>query len=135
MRTLQLGITTIHFRDDDCVVTEYPDGAQLIARPQPTEEYEAHARELGYANGSEMNMEHDPLHTILAVWRGQQCSYTLWHTAHNHPPGNAESHDEERLVLTLQKVLNGKAKESALPWAATSRGLVSIARALLRGMA
>lgn len=43
-----------------------PDGHRIFSAPEPTEEYETRARELGYPNGAAMSREHDAIHVALA---------------------------------------------------------------------
>lgn len=97
------------------VCTRYGDGSQVDAHPSWSHEDYARAAALGYGEGdaavAAMTRDHDVLHSLLAVARGQHVSPTLWAVAHGQSVPHDVGDDEERIVLLLQRVsqlgLNG----------------------------
>lgn len=88
------------------VVTRYPDGTEVHAHPQHGPEDEARAVALGYPGVGSMTVEHDPLHTLLAVTLGLGVSPTLWAVAHGLPVDPVLAEAEEAMVLAAQRFLN-----------------------------
>lgn len=87
-------------------VTRWPDGAELHAHPDGTEEQAAIARSLGYGDDvGRMNADHDALHTLLAVTDGHDHSPTLRGVAEGRYVPRAVSDAEEARVLLVQRLL------------------------------
>ena len=87
------------------VVTRYPDGTEVHAHPNHRPDDEARAEALGYADVEEMTLDHDPLHTRLAVALGLPHSPTLWGLAHGEPADPIVAGAEEEMVLAAQRFL------------------------------
>lgn len=86
--------------------TRYADGACVPACGNTDEASVQHAHELGYAGDTvRMSLEHEILHTWLAVKQGRAYSPTLWHVAHDLKPERGLIRDEEAVVLAFQRYL------------------------------
>lgn len=94
------------------VVTRYPDGTEVHAHPNHGPEDVVRAHVLGYrGNVSAMTLEHDPLHTRLAMALGLPHSPTLWGLAHGTPVDAVLVDAEEAMVLAAQRFLQLVADE------------------------
>lgn len=101
------GQATVFVHDSDpLVVTRFNDGAEVRAVPEPTEDYEARARELGYADGAAMSREHDEIHCQIARMLGLGVSPVLWATAHETPVDRALGAFEEDAVMAVARLKN-----------------------------
>jgi hypothetical protein len=107
MRVLHLGEGTIWvFHDDHYLATEYPGGTTARATPHDTDEYRDTTRDLGYGEDTwRQCLEHELLHTWVALKLGKQHSVVLWGVAHGNrrPIGGRR---EEGYVMGLQRYLN-----------------------------
>lgn len=72
----------------------------------------AKAADLGYGTDPDatwrMSLEHETLHSWLAVQAGGDWSLTLWHVAHQEPSPPGLMFNEEEDVLAFQRALNGQ---------------------------
>ena len=104
------------------VTTTFEDGAVLHAKPNTDEESKARAVSLGYNKQGDhnyirvsaglwaMTKDHERLHHMLAEARNVEISMALYYAAHPaetpSPDQQAFMHDEERIVLLIQRLLN-----------------------------
>lgn len=100
-----------------------PDGRVIPSAPQPTAQYEATARELGYDDGASLAREHDFLHAFLAGIFGAT-SPTLVDVA----DGTTRDHWMEEELVKLVAIRLNDSGADALP----GGGLLSRLRTLLR---
>lgn len=95
--------------------TRFADGAYVPACGNTDDESVAHAHELGYAGDTvRMSLEHEILHTWLAVKQGRSYSATLWHVAHKVKPAKGLIRDEEAVVLAFQRYMRAGVWTDAL---------------------
>jgi len=103
----------------DYVVTRFPDGKELHAHPNFSEEDIARAYALGYGDPDcdcrfhddraavvGMTLDHDYYHSLLAEARGLPYSPALYAAAGGDPITHQEGDDEERIVFLLQRLSN-----------------------------
>lgn len=97
-------------RGDSWVVSRFPDGMEVHAHPQRDAEDIARAASLGYGHAADavdrMTRDHDVLHHLIAVTRGESHSPTLRGVADGRYVRQDVSHDEEVVVLLVQRLLN-----------------------------
>lgn len=110
MLTIMLGECAIAiYPNADCpgnlyLETRFADGANVPACGNTDDASIAHAHELGYAGDTvRMSLEHEILHTWLAVKQGMSYSPTLWHVAHKVKAARWLIRDEEAVVLAFQR--------------------------------
>ena len=125
--------------EDGYVRTTFPDGLFSVARPIPGHDYAATLADLGYATAHHLTIEHDMLHTLIAVSRRLPWSPTLWAVAHGviTPEGTRTLTGTPRSVAFVDEC--ARAEEAAVFALARrlnagddSDPLVPIARRLLR---
>lgn len=88
------------------VVTKYPDGTEVHAHPNHTDEDLARAESLGFENTEVMTLVHDHVHTAISVAVGLTRSPTLWGIAHDVPAATELADAEEALVLAFHRYVN-----------------------------
>lgn len=109
VRTIRLGDAVIRIDHvAHWMETVYEDGTRAPAAPQDTDEYRATAARLGYGTDTwRQCVEHEVLHTWVALKMGRPHSTILWNVAHGGakrwPPGGRE---EEAHAMGLQRFLN-----------------------------
>lgn len=103
---LTFGRTVVEIWDRDCVRTTLPDGAEVVAAPEPTASYRAKAEGLGYgADSMRMCVEHEVTHSALAAWLGLPESPTLGRVARGQGDSVLTGLEEDA-VLALQRFAN-----------------------------
>lgn len=103
---LTFGRTVVEIWDRDCVRTTLPDGAEVVAAPEPTASYRAQAERLGYGTDSmRMCVDHEVLHSALAAWLGLSESPTLGRVARGQGDSDLTGMEEDA-VLALQRFAN-----------------------------
>jgi hypothetical protein len=101
VRSFKLGATTFEAFADGTSRTILPDGREIPAAPQDTDDYRQRAEDLGYGDDTaRMSQEHELGHSILAALFGMPASLTLTGVA----DGRYWKHwrAEEGAVLSLQ---------------------------------
>lgn len=115
---MKYGNNTIYVaRDLSCVVTHLACGGNAPARPNGDSESVARCVALGYAPSIAectekhlrlMMIEHELIHTLLAVHTGKSYSLALAHVAGKQYMHEHHRKVEENIVYALQSVANGK---------------------------
>lgn len=114
------------------ICTVLPDGSEVPASPNHTEEDVARASELGYASTWEMSRDHEAMHTYLAHRLGLPYSPTLWWVAHQAtvpmtPAMQERFAAEEAMVMEFQRVLTGRESPGPLAalWLPEARAIIA----------
>lgn len=120
-REIPVGDCTVTLDDAArTVTTRFPDGSELVAIDDRSEESRARAAELGYPDTWGMHRHHDLAHGFLAAREGRPFSPTLYHAAHPGSPIGAdpeERHREECKVLCFQRfVMAGDNRWDVVHW-------------------
>jgi hypothetical protein len=110
--TIELPNCTVKLdRENDYLVTLYPDGTKVEALPGKKLDYYETAEKTGYGvDIAALSREHELFHTLVSQAEGHPVSPTLWAVAHNFAPGTAprnEQFKEEVRVLNFQSFTNG----------------------------
>lgn len=105
----EFGITTVEvWPEQRYLRTMYSDGCQVDAAPQLTRDYLDTAQRLGYGDDTwAMCVEHEIMHTLLAMADGRAVSPALWAVAHRTEDVHREIiAKEEDYVMSMQRKLN-----------------------------
>lgn len=102
---MNIGNTKIEWWEDTHTVrVTLPDGRELLAAPEDTEDYLNRAKEHGYDNSWEFCLDHEIGHVLLS-WITYQISPTLLGVADKREGGKYYTHwwAEEAAVLGFQR--------------------------------
>ena len=104
-RDIRLGRSTLRVVHEGFVQTVFEDGLVVNAVPQGTEQYRATARQLGYRDDvNAMNREHELLHTLVCLDKGEPWCLTLRGVAERSYFHGWQ--EEEADVMRFQRILN-----------------------------
>jgi hypothetical protein len=106
--TLSIGETSITIdHADRLVTTAFPDGTNVPARLEDTNEYRAMAARLGYEGDLwRLCWQHEAFHTWVPVMMGHPHSLVLWNVAHGNPKRWPEGgREEEGYVTSWQRYM------------------------------
>lgn len=105
---------TIFYISDKGCSTKLNDGAVIYAEPEDNDGYRETARSLGYgADTLAMCIDHEELHTKVALLAGRTESFTLRAVADGYEPDPYLNGLEEAAVLAVQKYRQAVRKAKA----------------------
>lgn len=105
---LHIGGNKIEYWLGGTVRTTFPDGTQLMAHPDGSDDQLATTERLGYGRDvASMVREHEIIHTLIAVIDGKPYCPVLYAAAKGEPlPMEGEAADIEDQVMAGQELLN-----------------------------